>query len=152
MARHHIRPQTRPRLRLRSAATAMLTTSALAAALAAPAAAPTAPDPIASGSPFADCTADPGGGGETYDKNSQAEPWAAVDPADDRHQVVTWQQDRWAYGSARRGVTAVTLDGGRTWKHGVLPLTRCSGGTYGRVTNVWMTFAPGGRLYATIMA
>ncbi|MEV5708043.1 sialidase family protein [Actinoallomurus sp. NPDC052274] len=128
-----------------------LTASALATVSPTPALAAVRPALVAAGDPFAGCAAD-AGGGDTFAAGSQAEPWIAVDPADERHWVVAWQQDRWGYGSARGAVTAVTRDGGRTWRRVVLPVTLCAGGRYGRITNVWLAFAPGGRLYATLVA
>ncbi|MFA1548303.1 sialidase family protein [Actinomadura chokoriensis] len=117
---------------------------------AASAASPAPPVRVSGDSPFAACTADvfPG---DVHTPGSEAEPTLAVDPADPRRRVVGWQQDRWAYGSARGMTTAVTADGGRSWRQVSPPLTLCSGGPYGRITNPWLTFGPDGRLYAAVM-
>ena len=124
----------------------------LLAAPAAPAAAasPAPPARVSGASPFAACTVDEFPG-DAYTLDTEAEPTLAIDPADPRRRVVGWQQDRWAYGSARGMVTAVTADGGRSWRQVTPPLTLCSGGPYGRITNPWLTFGPDGRLYATAM-
>ncbi|MDL4774117.1 MULTISPECIES: sialidase family protein [Thermomonosporaceae] len=115
------------------------------------ASAPAPPARVSGASPFASCTADTFPG-DTYTVGVEAEPTLAIDPADPRRRVVGWQQDRWAYGSARGMVTTVTADGGRSWRQVSPPITLCSGGPYGRIANPWLTFGPDGRLYAAVMA
>ena len=104
---------------------------------------------VSHGDPFADCTADdiehqPG---FVYPA-TEVESSLAVDPTDPNHLVGAFQQDRWSNG-ANRGLTAgVSFDGGRHWREVVIPgLTLCSGGTFHRAGDPWVSFAPNGDLY-----
>lgn len=98
-------------------------------------------------SPFADCTADSGQSGTNY-LNSEVEPWVSASPANPQNIAGSWQQDRWSDGGARGLVAGVSQDGGQTWQEVVIPgLTLCSGGTYQRASDPWLSFAPNGDLY-----
>jgi hypothetical protein len=86
--------------------------------------------------------------------NSEVEPQVAVDPTDPAQIAVAYQQDRWADGGARGVVTAISRDGGVTWKH--IRRTKSSfctggrrrnGGDFQRATDPWVTFAPNGNLF-----
>lgn len=80
--------------------------------------------------------------------NSEVEPFVATNPANTRNVVGAWQQDRWSNGGARGLVAGVSFDGGRTWRSVVIPgLSLCSGGTFERATDPWVTIAPNGDVY-----
>jgi hypothetical protein len=104
--------------------------------------------------PFASCTADDPAGqhaafGSTLFPNSEIEPRSAVNPANPLNIVAEYQQDRWSDGGARGLVASVTHDGGTTWHRVVVPgLSKCSGGSYDRASDPWVSFAPNGDLYA----
>jgi hypothetical protein len=100
-------------------------------------------------SPFADCTAlAPGSPPGTNVLNAEVEPFVAVNPTNPKNVVGVFQQDRWSNGGARGLVTAVTKDGGKTWKRTFAHFSTCSGGTaanggnYDRASDPWVTFAP----------
>lgn len=100
-------------------------------------------------SAFLDCTADDvGAQSGTVFLNSEVEPWIDVNPTDPDNVVGIWQQDRWSNGGARGLVTGVSQDGGASWQEVVIPgITLCSGGTYDRSTDPWVTFGPDGTLH-----
>jgi hypothetical protein len=104
-------------------------------------------------SPFAACTADGAdaqqASGSVLFPNSEVEPRADIDPTNPFNLVGEYQQDRWSDGGARGLVASVSHDGGSTWHRVVVPgITRCSGGTYDRASDPWLSFAPNGDLYA----
>ena len=80
-------------------------------------------------SPFNDCFEDNPDDltlGQVF-RNSEVEPWVAVNPRDEDHIVVSWQQDRWSTGGARGLVAGVSFDGGKNWLEVTIPgLTLCS--------------------------
>jgi hypothetical protein len=95
--------------------------------------------------------------GENY-PGAEAEPFLAVDPANAAHLVGVWQQDRWSNGGANGLVTAVSRDGGQTWKSTFAHFTRCSGGNsqnggdYERASDPWVTFSPDGTAHQIALA
>jgi hypothetical protein len=100
-------------------------------------------------SPFTGCTADqtPGNTGTNY-PDTEIEPWVDVNPTDPDNILVGWQQDRWDNGGARGLVAGVSFDGGDNWDSVVIPgISLCSGGTFERATDPWVTFAPNGDAY-----
>src|SRR5229473_4352895 len=112
---------------------------------------------LASGpSPFAGCTSglDPGSPPGTNNVNAEVEPAVAVDPASPSHLIAVFQQDRWSNGGARGLATAVSADGGSTWKEPPPPhFSTCAGGTaanggaYDRSSDPWVSIGPDGRAY-----
>jgi hypothetical protein len=80
--------------------------------------------------------------------NSEIEPWVEVNPTNPSNIVALWQQDRWSNGGARSNVAGVSVDGGTTWEIVVVPgLTDCSGGSFERASDPWLSFAPDGTLH-----
>src|SRR5438270_742459 len=75
---------------------------------------------------------------------AEVEPFLAVDPANAKHLIGVWQQDRWSNGGANGLVTGVTFDGGATWTKSSVPYTLCSGGAFQRASDPWVSFAPDG--------
>lgn len=78
---------------------------------------------------------------------AEVEPWLAVDPRDPAHFIAAWQQDRWSNGGANGQGSAASFDGGRTWTSSFPRFTHCTGGTYERASDPWVTFAPDGTAY-----
>jgi len=112
---------------------------------------------ISGDTPFAiNCTGAALGGTEY--RNSEVEPYAAVNPINAANIIAVWQQDRWSNGLANGLVAATTLDGGTTWTRTIAPFSRCGGGTagnggnYARATDPWITFSPNGNAFQMALA
>ena len=108
------------------------------------------PARVSAASPFESCAADRAESqpGRNY-PHSEVEPWIVVNPVDRQNLVGVWQQDRWSNGGARGLVAGYSRDGGRTWSRSVIPgLTLCSGGSFERASDPWLSFAPNGELYS----
>jgi hypothetical protein len=100
-------------------------------------------------SPFADCTADSvtSQDGVNY-PDTEIEPWIDANPKDRRNLIAAWQQDRWSNGGARGLPAGVSFDGGATWRTVLIPgTTACTGGSYKRASDPWVTIAPNGTAY-----
>jgi hypothetical protein len=82
---------------------------------------------------------------------TEAEPYLAVDPQDPIRMLALYQEDRFAEGGGARALTyALSTDGGRRWREGLLPrLTTASGGTFTRASDPWVAFGPGQVAYCT---
>jgi hypothetical protein len=103
-------------------------------------------------SPFTDCTADDVPGQEALGSivypETEIEPYIDVNPVDPDNMVAVWQQDRWNDGGARGLASAVSDDGGATWTTVKPPrFSLCSGGTFERASDPWVTFARNGHVY-----
>lgn len=104
--------------------------------------------------PFATCTADDvaGQSGTNY-PNAEVEPWVAANPLDSNYLIAGWQQDRWSNGGARSLMSAYSENGGATWSQVVVPgISKCSGGSFDRATDPWVTIAPDGTAYFMSLA
>jgi hypothetical protein len=83
-------------------------------------------------------------------RNSETEPYLAVNPTNPDNMIAGWHQDRWSNGAAQGLGAAYTFDGGATWTFVNIPFTRCSGaqagsaGDYGRASDPWISFGPDG--------
>ncbi len=101
--------------------------------------------------PFADCTAD-----QAYPFYSkvETEPVVLVNPLNPRHIVTLWMQDQWVNIPPARGlVSAASFDGGIRWSTSALPgRSLCFGGQFHWGADPWLTFSPGGGLYAIGLA
>jgi hypothetical protein len=109
---------------------------------------------ISRASPFANCTADNAAGqpGTNY-PDSEIEPQLAVNPAFTPNMVAGWQQDRWSDGGSRGLVAGVSVDDGATWRTTVPPkVTLCSGGSYERASDPWVSIGPTGRVFFMSLA
>src|SRR5579862_5757508 len=103
---------------------------------------PLAPSVVSTASPFAvDCN---GYASPNHYHNAPVEPWVAIDPKNPRHFIGVWQQDRWADGASSALVAAASFDGGRTWNESWAHFSTCSGGSYARASDPWISFAPDG--------
>ncbi len=100
-------------------------------------------------SPFAGCTADDvKHQSGTNVLHSEVEPWIDANPFTTGNLLGAYQQDRWSNGGARGLVAAASFDGGSTWATVPIPgITLCSGGTYQRATDPWVSFGPNGRAH-----
>lgn len=131
---------------------AALITAAVTAAAASPAAAgrPPGPRAMSGTSPFTACTAD---SPDRFSAGAEVEGWVAVHPRDPRTIIVSWQQDRGLNGAARGIGTAVTHDGGRSWRR-VVPqgITPCTGGPYSTAADAFVVHGPGRHAYMTMLS
>src|SRR5579864_7228217 len=109
---------------------------------------------ITTDDPFAACTADNVaqqekalGPAAINFPNTAIEPWVAIDPTT-QNLLVGHQQDRWSDGGSRGLVGNLSTDGGSTWTE-TIPggVSECTGGTFARASDPWMTFAPNGNAF-----
>lgn len=83
-------------------------------------------------------------------RNSETEPYIAVNPTNLDNMIAVWHQDRWSTGGGQGLGTAYTLDGGVSWIPVNVPFTRCSGalegsaGDFERASDPWVSFSPDG--------
>ena len=78
-----------------------------------------------------------------FARNSEVEPYVAVDPANPKHLVGAWIQD-----FARGIVAGVSFDAGNTWQSVVVPgISQAAGGIYPHASDPWLSFAPNGDVY-----
>ena len=115
---------------------------------------PTEPDLVlvSGSSPFsANCGAAAATGEVNY-RNAEVEPYLAVDPKNAAHLIAVWQQDRWSGGGARGVVSAFSFDAGQSWTRNFARFTACSGGSYDRASDPWVTFAADGTAYQIAFA
>jgi hypothetical protein len=85
--------------------------------------------------------------------DSQTEPWVDVNPANAQNLVGMWQEERWSTGGARNLVFGTSFDGGNTWANIALQgVGIVAGGEFQRVTDPWVDFGPGNRVYGTSLA
>ena len=80
-----------------------------------------------------------------YQPETQAEPHVAANPERDGHLVAGYQEGRFFDGGARALGFAVSTDGGRQWRRGLIPNLTSS--AYPRASDPWVAFGPGGRVY-----
>ena len=105
-------------------------------------------------SPFAGCTADnvASQDGVNY-PNTEIEPWVDANPQNSRNLIAGWQQDRWSNGGSRGLLAGVSFDGGAKWRTVRIPgTTACTGGSYKRASDPWVTIAPNGTAYYMSLA
>src|SRR5579863_5202651 len=94
------------------------------------------PPPVGGISPFTAGCNGTNQQGSVY-LNSADEPYLAVDPSNPQHLVGVWQQNRWTTGGADGLMSAVSMNGGRTWSSSSAHFSMCSGGTYERASDPW---------------
>lgn len=86
-----------------------------------------------------------------YQPETQAEPHVAANPERDGHLVAGYQEGRFYDGGARALGFAVSTDGGRQWRRGLVPGLTSS--AFPRASDPWVAFGPGGRVYyASLLA
>ncbi|MEN9630938.1 MAG: hypothetical protein RJA10_4166, partial [Pseudomonadota bacterium] len=90
--------------------------------------------------------------------DAEVEPLVAVSPLNPDLLLATWQQDRTSNGGARALATALSSDGGQTWRRSLQPMSRCGGaaagtpGDHERASDPWVDIGPTGTLYAMGLA
>ena len=73
------------------------------------------------------------------------EPMLAADPRDPLHFCAAWQQDRFSDHGAAALLSSCSFDGGHTWVRSVPPpFSRCTGGTFDRASDPWISIGPDG--------
>jgi hypothetical protein len=83
-----------------------------------------------------------------------AEPSFVVNPANPMNLIAGWQQNRWSTAGSQGLNLAASFDGGTTWTLSNAAFSRCTGGgssnagDYARASDVWLTAAPNGVVYA----
>lgn len=86
-------------------------------------------------------------------RNSETEPYIAVNPTNAMNMIAAWHQDRWSNGGGQSVGASYSMDGGATWTEVIIPFTRCSGGAprsagdFERASDPWISFGPDGRAH-----
>ena len=99
----------------------------------------------------AGCTGGRSGG--TVFVDAEVEPMVAVSPVNPDLLLAAWQQDRASNGGARALATALSTDGGLTWRRTLQPMSRCGGaaatspGDHERASDPWVDIGPTGTLH-----
>lgn len=84
---------------------------------------------------------------------TQAEPHMALNPERENHLLAGYQEGRFANGGALALTYAVSFNGGKSWREGLLPgLTKAAGGRFDRASDPWVAFGPGNRAYYASLA
>jgi hypothetical protein len=85
--------------------------------------------------------------------NYETEPQLAVDPRNPKHLVGVWHQDATLDGFLLGVATGASFDGGKTWQLTILPGTEvATGGFLPDGGDPWVSFAPNGDVYASVLA
>jgi hypothetical protein len=79
------------------------------------------------------------------------EPSVAADPQNSNHLIGVWQQDRWSNGAATGILTGASFDHGQTWTISIASMSQCSGGTFQRASDPWVTISPNGTAYQSAL-
>ena len=107
---------------------------------------PGVPVQVTGTNPLSSCP--PDGSGSNF-PGAEVEPFVDVNPTNSNNIVAFYQQDRYSNGGAKGNVASVSLDGGLTWTQVAVPNdTRCTGGTFQRASDPWVSFSPDGTLHA----
>src|SRR4029079_12168747 len=99
-------------------------------------------------SPFPDTCGDTSG---TRYIGAEVEPHIAVNPLNPNNLVGAWQQDRYSNGASCGVLTGASFDGGVTWTARSIPVSPCTGGSYARATDPWVSFAPDGTGHQVVL-
>jgi len=140
------------RTTLRRAGLVIGTAVLLVAGTGVPAAATSDLTRVSGPSPFADCTIG-GTPTSTVYTGGEVEPSVSTDQRRPWRVVGAWQQDRWSDGGARGLVSAYSVDGGRSFRRVVWPVSACAGGLdYERATDPWVSTGPDGTVYGSALS
>jgi len=82
---------------------------------------------------------------------AEVEPHIAVNPLNPNNLVGAWQQDRYSNGASRGVLTGASFDGGVTWAMRSIAVSTCTGGTYARATDPWVSFSPDGVVHQVVL-
>jgi BNR/Asp-box repeat len=92
-------------------------------------------------------------GGSAAQPETETEPFFAIDPQNPKHLLAVYQEDRFEDGGCRALTSAVSFNGGATWRETLLPnLSVADGGPYERISDPWVAFGSGGRAYFASIA
>ncbi len=81
-------------------------------------------------------------------EDTTVEPSVAVNPSNPLNAVIGFQVGRVDAGGDATNGFATTVDGGKTWKNGVVPgLTKGHGGSFDRASDAVVAFGPKGTVY-----
>ena len=84
---------------------------------------------------------------------TQAEPFLAIDPLDERRLLAAYQDTRFETGGARALGYSLSTNAGRRWSTALIPdLTILTGGRWQRASDPWVAFGPGHRAYYASLA
>ena len=84
---------------------------------------------------------------------TQAEPYLAIDPANEKRLLAGYQEGRFIDGGARALSFALSTNGGKRWTAGLIPnLTQYTGGPWQRASDPWVAFGPDHRAYYVSLA
>jgi hypothetical protein len=84
---------------------------------------------------------------------TQAEPFLAIDPQDERRLLAAYQDARFESGGARALTYSLSTNAGRRWSTALIPgLTILTGGPWQRASDPWVAFGPGHRAYYASLA
>ncbi len=81
-------------------------------------------------------------------RNSETEPYLAVNPTNPDNLIAGWHQDRWSSGGAQGTLAAYSLNGDASWTPVNIPFSRCAGaapgstGDFARASDPWISFGP----------
>src|SRR5207248_9240591 len=87
-------------------------------------------------------------------RNTEVEPYLAVNPANSANLIGVWQQDRWSDGGAHGLTAGASFDGGLTWTDTPLPFDACAAPSdpiasiYNRASDPWVSIRPDATAYA----
>jgi hypothetical protein len=96
----------------------------------------------------------PTAGAEFNYRDSEVEPFVAVNPADLTNVIGVWQQDRWSDGGAHGLVAGFSTNGGQSFSESALPFDACAAPTnpvaslFTRASDPWVSIGPDGTAYA----
>ena len=96
----------------------------------------------------------PTAGAEFNYRDSEVEPFVAVNPADSSNVIGVWQQDRWSDGGAHGLVAGFSTNGGQSFAESSLPFDACSApnnptaAKFTRASDPWVSIGPDGTAYA----
>ena len=102
---------------------------------------------VSTSAPWSSSCAGPAGNSGHVFRNAEVEPAVAIDPGDPNHLIGVWQQDRWSNGGANGTSSAASFDGGHTWTLSNARFTHCTGGSFQRASDPWVSISPDGTAY-----
>ena len=111
------------------------------------------------GDPFASCLAIGANSLGVNFPDTELEPWVAVNPANRRNLIGSYQQDRWLDGGAKGLVASYSFNSGQSWKTVPLPFSECAAPFYRgnvlhyeRASDPWDSIGKDGIAYAVSLS
>lgn len=88
--------------------------------------------------------------GTGFQPETQSEVHVAINPEKETNLIAGYQEGRFVSGGARGLAFAVSTDGGKKWRAGLIPrLTTVNGAAYRAASDPWVAFGTGNRAYYT---